>query len=269
MPIFIENREHLHVAHIKTLLRKSDQACFALAFIRHSGVDLIKAEIESLIKRRGSIRVLFANDFGATDSSAVEALQEIGADLKFYSDAISFHPKTFIFKTRKGLWAIVGSSNLSASGLSQGTEWRILLSPDDMDCAPILTEFNRMWNSVKASEVTEEVLSRIAQQDQRPEIRETLRKQDQYPRKASSLSKDKVLVDGNNYIVRAGAERLDKDRAKLGTGGTKTFARGAKDVAGVPREPDAGDRNRAKRAVQNRQGVADETAASRGRYHIL
>ena len=208
MSIFIENRQHLLVDHVKTLLRQSDQACFALAFVRHSGVNLLRPEIEALIKRRGSISVLFANDFGATDSSAVEALQEIGADLKFYSDAVSFHPKAYIFKTRNGLWAIVGSSNLSASGLSKGTEWSVLLGPDDMDCSPILSEFNRLWNSGSASEVTEGLISKLDQHDKTNAVQETLRKQDQYPREISTVSKEKILAYGNNYIVRRRPDHL-------------------------------------------------------------
>ena len=209
MPIFIENRQDLHVVHIKTLLRQSSQACFALAFVRHSGVNLLKPEMESLIKRRGSIRVLFANDFGATDSSAIEVLQEIGADLRFYSAPTSFHPKAYIFKTRKGVRAIVGSSNLSASGLSKGTEWSILLNPDDMDCTPILSEFNRLWNSKSASDVTEEMISQIEQQNQRRAVQETLRKQGQYPRRPSTVSKDTAIADKSNYIVRSRPNRLN------------------------------------------------------------
>ena len=208
MPIFIENRQHLLVDHVKTLLRQSDQAYFALAFVRHSGVNLLRTEMETLIKKGGSISVLFANDFGATDSSAIRALEEIGTDLKFYSDAVSFHPKAYIFKTRNGLWAIVGSSNLSASGLSKGTEWSILLGPDDMDCSPILSEFNRLWNSVSASEVTEGLVSKLDQQDITNTIRETLRKQDQYPPNVSTVSKEEILADGNNYIVRRRPDRL-------------------------------------------------------------
>jgi HKD family nuclease len=208
MPVFIENHQTLLVSQIKNLLRQAEEAYFALAFVRHSGVNLLKSDIEALIKRNGNVHLLFANDFGATEVSAIETLQEIGVSLKFYSNVVSFHPKAYIFKIKNAIWAIIGSSNLSVSGLTKGTEWNVLVSPQDMDCSPILAEFNRLWISPSAEYVNEYVLSNLRQQDRNEVFLETLREQDQYPNKPIKDDVVKIFNDGKSYIIRRRPDHL-------------------------------------------------------------
>jgi HKD family nuclease len=202
MPIFLENRDRLLLDHIRNLLRRADKAYFALAFVRHSGVNLLKADIEALLKRKGSVQVLFANDFGATEASAVETLREIGVSLKFYSDAFSFHPKSYIFQNGKSVSAIIGSSNLSASGLCQGIEWNVLLRPQDMDCSSILNEFSKLWQCSNAKLVTDDIVAKIERERSKRAIHETLRQYDRYPRIPSTKKGKNALTGTRNYIVR-------------------------------------------------------------------
>ena len=90
MPRFIENDRSALVDHLKKLLQEADRAYFALAFVRQSGVNLLREAIQEFVARNGVLKIIFANDFGATEYSAVEELKALGAKLRFF-EGTSFH----------------------------------------------------------------------------------------------------------------------------------------------------------------------------------
>ena len=107
----------------------------AVAFALRSGVDLLFPHFEDLLDRGGRLRLLVGDYMGASDPEALRRLLDLpdGAELlAFEAKTRAFHPKCWLIAEADGGGAlIVGSSNLSASGLETGVEWNLRLR-----CAP-------------------------------------------------------------------------------------------------------------------------------------
>ncbi len=200
---FVDNHSKSLRDVLKLHLSDSTDALFALAFIRQSGLNMIVPDIEAFIQRGGKLTILFANDFGATEAEAVSTLKELGVHLRFFSKSnTSFHVKAYLFKKATSAVAIIGSSNLSASGLTTGAEWSLSASSDQIDFASISLEFQRLWDSDAAHEVTEEIVSRLANQPQSEELRKTIHQEDRYPTPEPAVDIKSVVNNPNNYVVR-------------------------------------------------------------------
>lgn len=156
---FIDNYQCSLIDEVESLLEDASEAWFAVAFIRITGVRLIAPALEAAVRRGARVRVLFGRDWALSQADAVRTLLRIGTDVKCYSGVETFHPKAYIF--RKGLvtTAIVGSSNLSRSGLTSGCEWNVRVVSQEAD--PIRRGFDRLWYSAKAELLTDKVLARL------------------------------------------------------------------------------------------------------------
>ncbi len=196
--------------HLKSLrdvlkyhLSDSTEALFALAFIRQSGLNMIVADVEAIIQRGGKVSILFANDFGATEAEAITILKEVGVRLRYFSKPnTSFHLKAYLLKKANSAIAIIGSSNLSASGLTTGAEWSLCASSDQLNFASILLEFERLWDSDSSQDVTDELISRLANQPQSEDLRTTIHEEDRYPTPELVQDSMSVLNAPNSYVVR-------------------------------------------------------------------
>lgn len=65
---FIDNDSICLRDVLKLHLSDSDEALFALAFIRQSGVNMIFPELLKMIQRGRKVSILFANDFNAINN---------------------------------------------------------------------------------------------------------------------------------------------------------------------------------------------------------
>src|SRR5882672_1024889 len=152
---FIENRRCRLLDEIERLLRDATEFRFAVAFVRKSGVDLITHAVKRAIDRGTTVRFLFGVDLKLTEGAAVRALTDVGAKAKYYAGSGTFHPKGYVFQRASETTAIIGSANLSASGLTSGVEWSVLFNSDE--ARSIVQEFDRLWQSGDARSVTEDV----------------------------------------------------------------------------------------------------------------
>jgi HKD family nuclease len=173
---FIENRKHRLLNEIELLLADASEACFAVAFVRTSGVNLINAAVQHAVARRTRVRVLFGRDWALTEAPAIRSLLAVGAQVKYYAGQETFHPKGYLFQHGSVTTAIIGSSNLSASGLTSGCEWNVSFSSDQASC--IAKEFDRLWHSDIVRHVTEDVLEQLQRFSPPSELRDLLRKED-------------------------------------------------------------------------------------------
>lgn len=107
----------------------------AVAFIRMTGLELIKDALQEACEREVSMRILTGDYLGVTEPQALRQLmllKEEGAKVKIFEskDSQSFHMKAYIFATynqnkQLGGQIFVGSSNLSKSALQTGLEWNL------------------------------------------------------------------------------------------------------------------------------------------------
>lgn len=99
------------------------------------------------------MRVITTTYMGATEKAAVDALTEIGAQVKVALDArtTKLHAKAWVLERASGLTtAFVGSSNLSHTALFDGLEWNVRLS--SMDAAHVVDRVRMTFESHWASE---------------------------------------------------------------------------------------------------------------------
>lgn len=202
MPDLINNHSILLRDVLKLHLSEANEVWFALAFVRQSGVNMIINALETLIHRGGKVYVLFANDFGATEAEAIISLQEIGVQLRYYSKPnSSFHVKAYLFKKPNSGVAIVGSSNLSSSGLTTGIEWSMSANSTEINFSIILSEYQSLWGSEYSKPITDQLIQSFEIRSHSEDLRTTIQEEDRYPIPEPVMDRQAIINDTRNYRV--------------------------------------------------------------------
>ena len=147
-------------------INHADDIAIATAFIRMTGVRLIKAALVDALERKARVRILTGDYLGVTDPQALRylmLLKEQGADVKVFESqgTTSFHMKAYLFSRNLALGngegcAFVGSSNISHSALVSGLEWNLKVDQaEDYDrFARILREYEALYISKSCKELS-------------------------------------------------------------------------------------------------------------------
>lgn len=117
-------------------LASADRIDLLCSFLKWSGIRVLEAELGAFARRRGgaALRVLTTAYMHATERRALDWLREIGAEVRVSYDTTRtrLHAKAWLLHRASGYsTAFVGSSNLSASAMLDGTEWNVRLSQVD------------------------------------------------------------------------------------------------------------------------------------------
>ena len=129
---------------IRRELASVDRVDLLCSFLKWSGLRLVHDELRDLCGRRGgsAVRVLTTVYMTATDRRALDALSEMGAEVRVSYDTTRtrLHAKAWLFRRASGFsTAYVGSSNLSSAAMLDGLEWNVRLSA--VDNGAILDKF--------------------------------------------------------------------------------------------------------------------------------
>ncbi len=125
---------------LRSELQSADRVDVICAFVIWSGVRMLRDQLRGVIERGGRVRVITTTYMGATEPKALNALVELGAEVRVAFDArtTKLHAKSWMLDRPGGLsTAFIGSSNLSHTALHDGLEWNVRLSQVD---APHLIE---------------------------------------------------------------------------------------------------------------------------------
>lgn len=113
-------------------LPSADEVDLLCAFVKWTGVRILKPGLLTLRERGVALRVVTTTYMGATEREALDRLvDELGADVRIQYDVqrTRLHAKAWMFRRRSGFsTAYIGSSNLSHSALLDGVEWNVRLS---------------------------------------------------------------------------------------------------------------------------------------------
>lgn len=140
-----------------------DAVDVVVSFVMRSGLQLLDEALQDAIERGAAVRILTTDYLGLTEREALARLLDMAGDSFgmlqvriFHDPATSFHPKAYLFSSRKtgDALAVVGSSNLSRSGLAGGVEWNV--SVDDAE--PMLQRFDELWDDPRSIDLTDEWL---------------------------------------------------------------------------------------------------------------
>ncbi len=140
-----------------------DHVDLVVSFIMRSGLALVDEALQDAHERGASVRILTTDYLGITEPEALGRLLDLSDDSLgrvevrvFHDQATSFHPKAYLFwsSTSGNGLAIVGSSNLSRSGLSTGIEWNVCVE----QAGAMLAGFTALWHDERSILLTEEWL---------------------------------------------------------------------------------------------------------------
>ena len=117
-------------------LASADKVDVLCSFLKWSGLRLIEDELRAFCARRGAgaLRVLTTAYMMATERRALDALEEMGAQVRvsYDTERTRLHAKAWLLHRESGYsTGFVGSSNLSAAAMLDGTEWNVRLSTID------------------------------------------------------------------------------------------------------------------------------------------
>lgn len=187
-------------------INHADDIAIATAFIRMTGVRLIKTALEDALDRGARVRILTGDYLGVTDPYALRylmLLQEQGADVKVFESRgkTSFHMKAYLFtrsQTVEGIegCAFIGSSNLSHAALVSGLEWNLKVdqAEDQERFANILTEYETLYANPSCKALThkwiDEYIKRIPDAASAPQASEPGQDEQEPPPEPNAIQKE-------------------------------------------------------------------------------
>lgn len=175
----------------REILIGNNYSCFAaFSYITDSGVALIESSLSEVLSERENNRWLISFDYGRSQPSAIRRLAGLGnnqirvhdgisvVEAEGFRPRISFHMKTAVTLSPAGTPCkqLVGSGNLSASGLTCGIEAGCILdyTLTDVDgVAELIDTLEELWRQATPVEelidLYEENYSRFSQPILRPQ----------------------------------------------------------------------------------------------------
>jgi HKD family nuclease len=149
--------------HWKKILAGNKLHSFAaFAYVTDSGAAEVRTRLKSTIGKSRKCRWLFSFDYGRSHPTALKKLTEIGnstiriydgeyvVQAKSFTPRVSYHLKTALTLQRDGYpcHQIVGSGNLSASGLLSGIEAGCIVDYSEVDQksgTTVISALEKLW----------------------------------------------------------------------------------------------------------------------------
>ena len=121
---------------INEALRQSDYKSFAafVAFASVDGINQLRDSFNNFTDAGGDIRLYIGVDLHGTSKEALDALlamPNVHTYVVYSPNRIVYHPKIYSFEGERQNMVMVGSSNLTMSGLYQNIEASICITSDN------------------------------------------------------------------------------------------------------------------------------------------
>jgi superfamily II DNA or RNA helicase len=138
---------------LRAEMASADRVDMLVSFIKWSGLRLLFPAFEELAERNVQVRILSTSYMGASDPQALEWLARqpnIQVRISYDTAGTRLHAKAYHFWRETGFSAAyIGSANLSHAAMTQGLEWTVKVTAQDMP--HILdrfgAEFSTYWES--------------------------------------------------------------------------------------------------------------------------
>lgn len=135
-----------------TEVGSADRIDVLMAFVRQTGIRPLMERLRRHVEDGKALRLLTTTYTGSTEALALDALRDLGADIRVSYDTsmTRLHAKAWLFHRNSGYsTAYIGSSNLTHSAQITGLEWNVRISgarnPDVIDKFDAV--FASYWNN--------------------------------------------------------------------------------------------------------------------------
>jgi HKD family nuclease len=142
--IYLADNQTKNLAEvILTHLPWAQDARFAVAFVKTSGLRAIEVGLRKCLDKGATVEFLVGLDFRLTEPKALSEVIAWGRNNPllslfcysnpFSDDAPVYHPKLYIVNKGKAATAVIGSSNLTEGGLRKNIELNIVVELQSQD----------------------------------------------------------------------------------------------------------------------------------------
>ena len=141
MKFLANNNTENHRSIIINNLKLHNEAYFAVAFLKLSGLNKIIKPIEEFLKAGGKITIIAGQNFAFTEPMALHLLRKLfqsNQSSKLYlakanSANTVFHLKLYLFKSQNNCCIISGSANITEGGLVNNKETSLIATCNETD----------------------------------------------------------------------------------------------------------------------------------------
>lgn len=142
MKIILNHKGQNHFDVISKELMKAKKVKVAVAFLKQSGLNKLRSDIDKALKRNVKFEFYIGLSFGTSDASALKELFQIAEGnglvnlyLLYPKSNVTFYPKVRLFQNGNEANIISGSANLTNGGLSLNHKCSILYNTTMNDLA--------------------------------------------------------------------------------------------------------------------------------------
>lgn len=145
----------------------ADRVDILISFIKWSGLRLLLPAFERLAQENIPIRIVSTSYMGASDPVAMEWLarqKNISVRVSYDTGGTRLHAKAYHFIRKSGFsTAYIGSANMSHSAMTQGLEWTVKVTAQDMPhiLERFTADFSAYWESPEFEPFTEPGFARF------------------------------------------------------------------------------------------------------------
>ena len=123
-------------SELKREILSADEICLLVSFIRSTGINLIFSQLRDYTQSGKRLKIITTTYTRATEFNAIKKLSSLpNTEIKIsYNSSIDrLHAKSYLFLRNTGFHtAYVGSSNLSEAALTEGLEWNVKVTQQEL-----------------------------------------------------------------------------------------------------------------------------------------